>query len=218
MVLNKEINPFQANQLVLENPNKTFIPNYNQFVQSFREFLFSFVLKERKFIFEELKPDLGSKSEQLLLLLDLTNELSGVDLPLSEIFNDTFSLDLELNEMRSKILSETHKYIINILNNRSLGSTEIFDLKKLRNTSFIKYASEILKIRKEEFESTNITKFIEEDEIRYDLTEIIKTYYGKKILEILLFRDLTMKADEFKKFLNYSVKLNLKLKIISFHI
>jgi hypothetical protein len=210
-VIDKEINPFQANQLVVENSNKMFIPNYNQFIQSFREFLFSFVFKEKKFIFEELKSDFVSKIDQLLLLFDLTNELSGLNLPFSEILNDILYLDLNLNEMRSKILSETHKYIKNILDKRVLGSTEIFELKKLRNTSFIKYANEILKIRKKEFESTNITKFYEDGEIRYDLSEINKTYYGKKFLEILQFRYLPLKSDEFKKFHDFSLKLNLKI-------
>lgn len=213
-VLDKEINPFQANQLVVENPNKMFIPNYTQFIQSFREFLFSFVFKEKKFIFEELKSDFVSKSDQLLLLLDLTNELSGLNLPFSEILNDVLSLDLNINEMRSKIISKTHKYIINILDKRVLGNTEIFNLKKLRNTSFIKYANEILQIRKEEFESTNVTRFYEDGKIRYEFSEINKTYYGKKFLEILQFRDITLKPDDFKKFHKFSLKLNLKLKFI----
>ncbi|MBY8983834.1 MAG: hypothetical protein KGD65_02085 [Candidatus Lokiarchaeota archaeon] len=213
-VLDKEINPFQANRLVVENPNKIFIPNYAQFIQSFREFLFSFVIKEKKFIFEELKSDFVSKIDQLLLLLDLTNELSGLNLPFSEFLREVLTLDLNINEMRSKIISETHKYIISILDKRVLGSTEIFDLKKLRNTSFIKYANEILKIRKEEFESTTVTRFYEDDEIRYELSEINKTYYGKKFLEILQLRDTTLKSDEFKKLHNFSLKLNLKLKYI----
>ncbi|MHA1985118.1 MAG: hypothetical protein ACW98D_00620 [Promethearchaeota archaeon] len=213
-VIDKEINPFQANQLVIDNPNKIYIPNYSQFIQSFREFLISFVLKEKKFIFKELKSSHVSKIDQILLLFDLTNELSGLKFPFSEILNDVLFLDLNLIEMRSKIISETHKYIKFILDKRTLGSTEIFDLKKLRNTPFIKYANEILKIRKEEFESTNVTRLYEDGEIKYDLSEIIETYYGKKFLEILQFGYLTLKPDEFKKFHSFSLKLNLKLKFV----
>jgi hypothetical protein len=213
-IIDKEINPFQAHQLVVENPNKMYIPNYPQFIQSFREFLISFVLKEKKFIFKELKSNYVSKIDQILLLFDLTNELSGLKLPFSEILNDVLFLDLNLIEMRSKILSETHNYIKFILEKRTLGSTEIFDLKKLRNTSFIKYANEILKIRKEEFESTNVTRLNEDDEIRYDLSEINETYYGKKFLEILQFGYITLKPDEFKKFHSFCLKLSLKLKFV----
>ncbi len=216
-VLDKEINPFQANQLVVENPNKTFIPNYTQFVQSFREFLFSFVFKEKKFVYEELKSDFASKIDQLLLLLDLTNELNGLNLPFIEIINDLLSLDLNLNDMRSKILSETHRYIKNILDKRIRGSTELFELKKLKNSPFIKYTNEILKIRKEEFEATNVLKYYEDGELKYDLTEISKTYYGKKFLGILQCRYLTLKPDEFKKFQKYSLKLNFQLNIIENH-
>ena len=131
-VLVKEINPFQAYQIVVENPNKIFIPNYTQFIQSFREFLFSFVFKEKTYIFKELKSDFVSKKDEILLLLDLANEFSGLNIPFSEILNDVLYIDLNLNEMRSKILSETHKYIKNILDKRDLGSTEIFKLKKLK--------------------------------------------------------------------------------------
>ncbi|MHA2036121.1 MAG: hypothetical protein ACW98X_06790 [Promethearchaeota archaeon] len=213
-VLNKEINPFQANQLVVENPNKKFIPNYAQFIHSFREFLFSFVFKEKKFVYEELKSDYTLKIDQFLLLLDLTNDLNGLNLPFIEIINGLLSLNLNLNDMRSKILSETHEYIKDVLDNRVLGSTEIFELKKLKNSPFIKYAKDILNIRKEEFESTNIAKYYEDNEIKYEVTEISKTYYGKKFLRILQCRHLILNPDEFKKFYNYSLKLNLRLKII----
>ncbi|MFW9896937.1 MAG: hypothetical protein ACFFD7_14115 [Candidatus Thorarchaeota archaeon] len=216
-VLEKEINPFQAHQLVAENPNKDFIPNYTQFVRAFREFLYNFAFSEKKFIFEELKSDFIAKTDQVLLLLDLTNELSGLNLPVSEILSGVISQKLDVNEMRKELLNEIHKHIKSILEKRRLGSTEVFDLKKLRNTSFMKYANQILNIRKEEFESTNITRSYEDNERRYDLSEISKTYYGKKFLEILQFRDKKLKSDEFKKFKNYSGKLNLQLKIIELH-
>ncbi|MHA2088408.1 MAG: hypothetical protein ACW972_09040, partial [Promethearchaeota archaeon] len=136
------------------------------------------------------------------------------NLPFIEIINGLLSLNLNLNDMRSKILSETHEYIKDVLDNRVLGSTEIFELKKLKNSPFIKYAKDILNIRKEEFESTNIAKYYEDNEIKYEVTEISKTYYGKKFLRILQCRHLILNPDEFKKFYNYSLKLNLRLKII----
>jgi hypothetical protein len=213
-VLDKEINPFQANELVLNNPDKLFIPNYSQFVQAFREFLFDFIFKEKEFIFEELKLDFDSRSDQLLLLLDLTNELNGLNLPYSEILRDILNLDLNLNEFKQKILNEIHSFTEKVLRKRVLGSTEIFNLKKLRNTSFFKYTNTILDIRKDEFESTKITRFYEDDELRYDLSEINKTYYGKKCMEILQSQDLSLKPEKFKRFHEFASKLNLHLKII----
>ena len=53
-VLNKDINPFQANEIIANNPNKIFIPNYPQFIQAFRKFLFDYIFEEREYIFEEL--------------------------------------------------------------------------------------------------------------------------------------------------------------------
>ena len=63
---------------------------------------------------------------------------------------------INLDEFKSKFLTELHKNIKEILNERTTGSTKIFDLMQLRNTQFFKYSNEILKIRKEEFESSKI--------------------------------------------------------------
>ena len=54
-VLNKEISPFHTIDIVVNNPNKLFIPNYNQFIKDFKEFLFNFINKEKEYVFEELK-------------------------------------------------------------------------------------------------------------------------------------------------------------------
>ncbi|MHA2007705.1 MAG: hypothetical protein ACXABO_08800 [Promethearchaeota archaeon] len=214
VVMDKEINPFQAYDLVINNPNKSFIPNYTQFIQAFRDFLYEFIFREKEYIFEELKSDIGAKPDQVLLLLNLKNEVNGLKLPYSEIFKELIYPDVSLHNFKSIFLKQVHHFIRNILNNRELGNTEIFDLKKLRNTPFYKYSNEILSNRKEEFESTNISKTSEENEIRYDISEIKKTYYGKNFLSILHFKRLShIPLDKFKKFRDLAVKLNLNLTI-----
>jgi len=88
-------------------------------------------------------------------------------------------------------------------------------LKKLRNTQFFKYADNILKIRKKEFESTEIERFNDGNGPRYDISEIKKTYYGQKFSEILHFGGLlSLKPDKFKKFHDFASKLNLNLMIV----
>lgn len=214
-VINKEMSPFHANEIITNNLNKSFIPNYTMFVQAFREFLFNFIFKEKEYIFEEIKSDFESKSDQILILLNLTNELSGLTLPYSEILKDILYSDINLNEFRTKFLSRTHLFIKEVLNKRDLGSTKIFNLKKLRNTQFFKYADNILKIRKEEFESTEIAKFDDDNGPRYDISEIKKTYYGQKFSEILHFGGLlSLKPDKLKKFHDFASKLNLNLMIV----
>jgi hypothetical protein len=101
------------------------------------------------------------------------------------------------------------------LEKRELGSTVIFDLNKMKNTPFLKYANQILNIRKEEFESSKIIRFHEEEDILYDISEIIKTYYGKKFINILKI-DMRepLKSEKFKKFTDFSSNLKLKLNII----
>ena len=214
-VLNKEMNPFQANDMVINNPNKDFIPNYSKFVQTFRKFLFDFIFSEKDLIFEELKSEIHGKSDQILILLNLTNELSGLDLPFSELLEDIACPEIDLIEFKSKFVNKIHSYIKETLNKRDLGSTKIFDLKKLRNTQFFKYADKILLTRKEEFELTKIIKSIDENGTRYNISEILKTYYGYKFSKILQLGDVSsLKPDKFKKFLDFSLKLKLKLRVI----
>ncbi|MFW9785260.1 MAG: hypothetical protein ACFFFB_23475, partial [Candidatus Heimdallarchaeota archaeon] len=214
-VLDKDISPFQANELVTNSKNKNFVPNYSQFIQAFREFLFNFIIEEKKLIFDEIKSDIEEKSDQILILLNLNNELSGLKLDFSRILKEILAKETSLDNFRSSFLNKTHENINDILEKKDLGSTEIFDLKKLRNTQFFKYVDRILKIRREEFESRRIKRTVLENKIRFDISEIIKTYYGKKLSEILLIKQATfITQDKFKKFQNFASKMNLNLNII----
>jgi len=212
-VLNKEISPFKANEIAINNPNKTFIPNYKQFIKNFREFLFNFVKKERNYIFEELKSDPKNKVNQILTLLNLKNETVGLELSYSKILEKLLDQKVNLNEFKSKFLTELHNNIKEILNERKIGSTKIFDLKQLRNTQFFKYSNEILKIRNDEFESTEILRSRNNKDVIYDLSEINKTYYGGKFSNILDIENmLNVKQEKFNKFAELASKLKLKIK------
>ncbi len=214
-VLNKEINPFQANEIVITNPNKLFIPNYSHFIKAFKKFLFDFIFKQKDYIFQQLKSEPKERSHQILTLLDLRNELSGIDLPYLEIMKDILHSNINLKDFKIRFLNEIHLYIKELLNKRDIGTTIMFDLKKLRNTSFSKYSNQILNIRKEEFESSKIYKSQNKNEINYNISEINRTYYGSKFLNILDLEDrFTLKPEKFKKFSDFSLKLNLKLNIV----
>jgi hypothetical protein len=214
-VLEKEISPFKANEIAINNPNKIFIPKYNQFIKYFREFLFDFINKEKEYIFEEIKADPEEKANQILILLNLTNELAGLNLLYSKIITNLFTQNINLNEFKSKFLNKIHSLIKEILGKREIGSTIIFNLKKMRNTQFSKYSNEILNIRKEEFESGKIYRYRVEMDIHYDISEVQKTYYGKKFLKILnLTEKLHVKPDKFKKFIDFASKINLELNIV----
>ncbi|MFX1451091.1 MAG: hypothetical protein ACFFCM_09625, partial [Promethearchaeota archaeon] len=107
-----------------------------------------------------------------------------------------------------------HNNIKEILNQGEIGSTKVFDLKQLRNTQFFKYSNEILDIRKNEFESTIIFRSRDNKDVRYDLSEIIKTYYGGKFSDILNIHSmLNVKQEKFVKFAELASKLKLKLNI-----
>ncbi|NVM37633.1 MAG: hypothetical protein HWN81_18710, partial [Candidatus Lokiarchaeota archaeon] len=155
-------------------------------------------------------------TNQILTLLNLNNELSGLDLPYTEILKRSLYPDIALKEFKLRFLNEIHSIVKNVLNQRKIGSTITFDLKKIQHTPFFKYSNEILDIRKEEFESSEVFRFYDKDEVLYDMTEIIKTYYGKKFLKILQEEGkLILKPEKFKKFHDFSLKLNLRLKIVN---
>ncbi|MFX1594037.1 MAG: hypothetical protein ACFFCL_15210, partial [Promethearchaeota archaeon] len=117
-VLNKEINPFHANELLVNNPNRLFIPNYNVFINAFNEFLLNYIFKEKDYIFEELKNDIFTNTNQILTLLNLDDELAGLDLPYVEILAKSVYPDINLEEFKSRFLNEIHSIINNILNKR----------------------------------------------------------------------------------------------------
>ncbi|MHA2431326.1 MAG: hypothetical protein ACXACC_09915, partial [Promethearchaeota archaeon] len=137
-VLNKKISPFEADEIVYNNPNKLFIPNYNQFIKNFREFLFSFINQERGYIFDELKINQEIKTNQILTLLNLTTELAGLNLPYTDIIKTLFSEDITLKQFRKKFLDETHSLIKKILTKREIGTTKVFKIKKMKNSPFMK--------------------------------------------------------------------------------
>jgi len=210
-VISKKINPIKADEIVINNPNKIFVPNYVKFIKAFREFLFDYINREKDYVFNELKNELEHKSNQIISLLNLTNDLAGLKLPYSDLIKKTLSEDISLKELKLRFLREINTYIKDLLEKQDVGSTSIFDLKKLRNTSFSKYANDILKIRKDEFESA-VVKMIDD---LYDLSAIRDTYYGKRIIDILgIGIKATVKPDLFKKFSDFAMKLNLKINII----
>jgi len=215
-VLNREIDPFHANEIVVNNPNRLFVPKYNVFIKAFNEFLLNYIFKERDYIFDKLKTNIEPNIDQILTLLNLNNELAGLDLPYIEILKRSLYPNINLKEFKSRFLNEIHSIIKNILNKCEVGSTIIFDLNKLQHTPFFKYSNKILDIRKEEFESAEILRFYDKNEVFYDMSEIYTTYYGKKFLEILQVEgQLILKPEKFKKFHDFGSKLNIRFKIVN---
>ncbi|MFW9971215.1 MAG: hypothetical protein ACFFDF_13565, partial [Candidatus Odinarchaeota archaeon] len=120
-----------------------------------------------------------------------------------------------LNEFKSIFLNEIHSMIKKLLKTFKVGSTIIFDLKKMQHTPFFKYSKKILEIRKDEFESSEIIKYYGKNKTYYDMSGIYETYYGKKFFEILQFEEeLNLKSNKFKKFRDLSSNLNLKINLI----
>ncbi|MFX1382972.1 MAG: hypothetical protein ACFFBP_11065, partial [Promethearchaeota archaeon] len=180
-VLNKDINPFEAHEYVINNPKQLFIPNYSQFIKEFKKFLFQFIKREKNYIFGEFKKESMKKVNQIIFLLDLKYELDGMVLPYSKIMDKLFEQDIEFGKFKKKFLEETHIYIQNLLEKAENGSTIVFNLKKMQFTQFSKYSLKIIGLRKEEFESKKILKNPE----NYDISELYQTYYGKKFTRIL---------------------------------
>ena len=214
-VLEKKINPFEAYQKILNNSNRLFIPNYGKFAKAFRKFLFRFINKEKEYIYSILKIHPRENANQFIILLNLTTELSGLDLPYPEIFHELLNEESDLHEFRKKLMKKIHSIIKDILMLREIGTTGVFNLKKMRHTPFVKYSNEILKIRKEEFEQAKVYRYNPDGILSYQISELIKTYYGSQLLEILKIKaKIVINQEIFNKILNYANKLNLNLNVV----
>ncbi|NVM43548.1 MAG: hypothetical protein HWN79_01410 [Candidatus Lokiarchaeota archaeon] len=214
-VLIKKISPFEAYEIALDNPNKQFVPNYGKFLKALRTFLFNFINREKEYIYETLKTNPEKYTNQFIILLNLSTEMAGLELPYTEIINDLLYEVSSLDEFRIKFMNKVHSTISKILKEREMGSSVIFDIKKMRHTPFVKYSNEILKIRKEEFEQSQVYRFTEQDTIIYNMSELVNSYYGKQFSKILnLNLNEPISQDFYNKILNYSAKLNLKLNMI----
>ncbi len=85
----------------------------------------------------------------------------------------------------------------------------------MQHTPFFKYSNKILEIRKDEFESAKVIRIDEKDKVFYDMSAIYKTFYGRKFIRILQLEEkLNFKPDKFKKFRDFSSKLDLNIKVI----
>ncbi len=214
-VISKKISPFEAYEVAVDNPNKMFVPNYSKFLKAFRKFLYNFIYSEKEYIYETLKSNPEKYTNQFIILLNLSTELAGIELPYTEVINSLLIEVSSLDEFRKNLMNKVHSTIRKILKDGKMGSTVIFDLKKMLHTPFVKYSNEILKIRKEEFEQSLVYRFTEQETIIYNMSELINSYYGKqfsKILNLDLSRPISQEI--YNKILNYSEKLNLELNMI----
>ncbi|MHA1756483.1 MAG: hypothetical protein ACTSVV_06920 [Promethearchaeota archaeon] len=210
VVLNKKIDPFEAYNLVINNPNKVFIPYYFEFIKAFKKFLFEYINTNKEYLFQKLKATPKDKINQLIMLLDIENLLAGLNLPFQEIIDNLLFKDLKLKDFKEVFINKIHEYVQNIIKERKIGSTIVFDLKKMKNTPFSKYIKDIVQIRKEEFEATPIFKKGE----LFDINELLKTYYGQKFSEILSIKNISqIKINKMRKIIDFSKKLGLKLNI-----
>lgn len=214
-VLKKKINPFDAYNMVLNNPNKILIPNYRKFIKAFQKFLFNFIKAEKEYVFNLLKSNPQEYTNQILSLINLSTELAGLKLPFTRFLENLINEDINLKGLKKLLINKIHQYIEEDLSNPHLGSTTVYDLKNMRNTPFIKYSKRILEIREIEFEKTKILRHLEHDKIWFDLTESSQTYYGNKILTILKINiPIRMDKRDFQKFENLATKIGFKLKIV----
>jgi len=213
-IIDKTINPFEAYDAVINNPNKLFIPNFSDFISAFQEFLFSYISKEKEYVFNQILSSDNNHVNKFLVLLNLKTELSGMNLPYNVIIKDLVDQDIPFKYFRRQLLKKIHNFVRQILEVKELGKTRVFDLKKMQHTPFVKYISEINRIRKNEFENSAIYETSSDKNPFYNLSTIVKTYYGEKIADMLnLGTEYQIEKDMFKRFQNYALKLNLDIKI-----
>jgi hypothetical protein len=209
-VKNKDLNPFKAFDIALNNPNKLIIPNYEEFLRELKEFLYNFINRERDYVFNLLRQNPIKNTDHILSLLNLKAQISGLDLPFSRIVGDIFIENVNLIEFKKKFLDTINKEIQSILDSEKSGLTEVFDIEKMKDTPFQKYIKEIVKLRKYEIETAKIDKL---DDL-YDITELLLTYYGKKFAKILDLKNEIINSYNFKKLKDIAERINIDLNVL----
>ncbi|NVM18604.1 MAG: hypothetical protein HWN80_12885 [Candidatus Lokiarchaeota archaeon] len=184
-VLKKELNPFKAIQILEKSPKKQYVPHFYQFIYEFKEFLFNTILKEEEYLFNNNEKFVNNNFDMILNLLNLKEAISGIQIPPNMILNLFKTPQITKDELRIQILNLIHKYVRQILKKKEIGSTHVFNLEKMKFTPFSRYYSEILNVRKDEFEQSSISKQKDKTSTSYDVFQIARTYYGAKILKIL---------------------------------
>ena len=211
-VRNKEINPFDAYAQLVKNENRNFIPNYKLFISSFKDFLTDFIDSEREYVFEELIKNPEKYAKQILVVSNLYQEVRGIDIDftgiIKRILKDNYT---DIPHFRREFINQMKRFISDLLEENEIGSTLILNLKKMKNTPFSKFYDEIIEVRRAEFENAVIKKI----ENRYDISELLETYYGQKFKKIA---DLGLKkvitAHQFVKIEKFAQKLHLNLNLI----
>ncbi len=211
-VLNKEINPFKAIELLKDNKKINYVPHFHQFVYEFEEFLFNIVLKEDSFLFNRIEGISSRHLAKIFSILKLDTLFSGIDISLDFFASILITSNTTSDSLREKTINTLHQFIRTIINKKEIGSTKIFDLTQMRNTPFSIYSQEILNVRKEEFEKSIILQNKDMNPSEYDISEISLTFYGAKILEALNIRN-EIKIDEvfFERFKEMANQLGLSI-------
>ena len=213
-IVEKTTNPFDAYDSMINYGNKLFIPNFAEFIKTFQEFLFSFIYKEKEYVFNQIISSENNYVNKFLVLLNLKTELAGMKLPYDFIIGELIDKKVPFQNFRHQILKKIHDYVKLILEKKEEGNTKVFDLKKMQHTPFVKYIGEINTIRKNEFENSVVYKSLSGTNPQYNISKIIKTYYGEKIAEMLnLSTNYHIPNEIFKKFQKCALNLNLEIKI-----
>lgn len=211
-VIEREISPFDAYEIVNNNQNQIFIGNYDSFKKAFNDFLFNHIEEHKDVIFNTIKENPENSYDRLTVLMKLQPVLSGIKYNFSRILNNILPKYEKLAELKKAFLDEIHNFISQKLEEKRMGSTNLFDVKKLLNTPFLKYIEEILSIRKNEFEKNILKKSGE----KYDFTPFIKTYFGSifsRLLKIQQNKPIMVDESQLVKIKEYCGKLDLKLNI-----
>ena len=211
-VIEKEISAFDAFDIINNNPNASFIGNYDNFKNAFNKFLFKFIDTEKDLIYSKIFENPKNSYDKLIILMNLQNIITSINKDLANTLYEIVPKYRRLKDLKIAFINEIHNYISQLLKSNETGSTIIFDLKKLSNTPFLKYIKDILLIRKNEFEKIILKKIND----KYDFTPFVKTYYGNyfsKMLKIPKKEIIHLTEVDFKKIKEYSDKLGLKLEM-----
>jgi hypothetical protein len=126
-VINREISPLDAIDMLDKTPKKNYVPHFYQFIHEFKGFIINEILRGDLRKLGDLKKIANINVEFIISLIGLTKILSGIQLPYSEIITILLESDITRNSLRSKLIKSVHEFIETTLKKGEIGSTIIFD-------------------------------------------------------------------------------------------
>ncbi|MHA1793032.1 MAG: hypothetical protein ACTSVI_10340 [Promethearchaeota archaeon] len=219
-----EIEPFQALQVISSTIAEKFIPTGSEFEKKFTKLLSDTIFSDLEKFFDAQKKIIKDQEE----LERLAARLSGADTlarifkrnPLKSFFKSIRLKSMSLASLQASVFKKIREILSERIKKNPVEPPGVHVEKLMLFPQFKRQASFILMQRKKQLEAVKIVEKTLPDngKIVYDITELKKTCYGRRILKETLEIDeskLFLTEQEFSELQRSLDFINVKIPVVS---